>query len=82
MEKSKLKELVILGLDHICFEVVEQQAKSALQNQTLTFYGEELIYNMAYKIMLIMFHLSNTFSECRFLGRSVTQTFVKPTRSV
>ena len=66
------------AINEINFDVVDEYASDAVGDEGPSFYGEEALYGMAYKIMLIMFYLYNLRTECRFVGTSVNVNFVKP----
>ena len=80
-QRNLLQGIVQMALQQIDFDVIEQQAAEALKDHTVTFYGEEELYSMAYKIMLVLFYLFYVDSEFRLMGRSVRMNFVKPTKS-
>jgi hypothetical protein len=89
LDPAKIQELLRGVLEEIDFEVVQEEALKAMQQQQqqqspnlrFHYYGEEAMFEMAYKIMLIMFSLFHNSTECRFMGRSVRQRFVKPKRT-
>lgn len=81
MDRTILTQIVQDALEEIDFDVVEREAKKAVKAQGITLYGEVQLYAMAYKMMLIMFYFFHLGTECRFLGRSVRQHFVRPSKA-
>ncbi|CAB9518844.1 expressed unknown protein [Seminavis robusta] len=71
-----VRKLLQEALERIDFDVVEQEAK-----QATPWMGQQQVYAMAYKVMLIVFYIINQDTECRFMGRSVRQRFDKPSSS-
>lgn len=84
MNKESLKVCLKEALQQMDFDIVEEAATLAVKRQQhllfFSYFGGKDLYATAYKVMLIVFYISNWDTECRFMGSGVVQQkCVKPT---
>lgn len=81
-DRGRLCTIVQACLEEIDFDLVEKEAAAAVakrrEDGDTVYYGEQQVYRMAFTTMLLLFYWFNLDTECRFLGHSVRQRFVRP----
>ena len=81
-DRERLCALIRACLEEIDFDLVEKEAAAAVAKQrddgVNVYCGEQQAYRMAFTTMLVLFFWFNMDTECRFLGHSVKQRFVRP----
>lgn len=78
---GKVERAFFEALDNIDFDIVDDQAKAAVDGQgAISSYVEEEIYSLSYKIMLLLFYFFSEYAECQFMGRVVKQNIRKKAR--